>query len=198
MIASGQGRRAFNLDLESPQIRDRSGRTRFGQSTLLARRLVEAGVPFVRVNWTRVKGAVNNGHWDTHSKNTEGHKQLMPIMDQSFSALIEDLSDRGLLDETVVVLMAEFGRTPKLNGGGGRDHWGSVFSIALAGGGIRGGVVHGSSDAIAAYPRDGRVLPQDLTATLFELLGIPPHTMFQDHVGRPIPASTGKVVEQIL
>jgi uncharacterized protein (DUF1501 family) len=137
-------------------------------------------------------------HWDTHSKNTEALKQLMPIMDQTYSALLEDLADRGLLEETLVIWMVEFGRTPKLNGNAGRDHWGHVFSVALAGGGVRGGCVHGASDRIAAYPREGRVEPRDLTATLFHCLGIEPHTEIHDALGRPIAASRGRVIHQIL
>ncbi len=179
-------------------MRDRYGRGKFGQSVLLARRLVEAGVPMIRVNWSRVPGALNNGHWDTHSRNTDALKQLMPLMDQTYSALLDDLAQRGLLDETLVVWMAEFGRTPRLNGGGGRDHWGRVFSVALAGGGIRGGVVHGSSDSIAGSPRDGRALPQDLLATIFHCLGIQPDAEFHDAQGRPIPLTRGDVIRQVL
>src|SRR5437899_9940443 len=140
-------------------MRERYGRTKFGQSMLLARRLVEAGVSLVRVNWSRVAGAHNNGHWDTHSQNTNGLKQLMPIMDAAYSTLLDDLSARGLLDETLIVWMAEFGRTPRLNGAAGRDHWGRVFSVALAGGGACGGMVHGCSSSIGGLPRDCWVLP---------------------------------------
>jgi uncharacterized protein (DUF1501 family) len=165
---------------------------------LLARRLVEAGVPLVRVNWTRVPGALNNGHWDTHSQNTKALKQLMPLLDQTYSTLLEDLADRGLLDDTLVVWTGEFGRTPKLNGAGGRDHWGHVFSVALAGGGIRGGTVHGASDKIAAYPKDGRVLPQDLHATILEAMGIPPSSEIHDSLGRPLPATRGQVIRTVL
>jgi hypothetical protein len=197
LISSPAARRAFDLDLEPTRTRERFGRQRFGQSVLLARRLVEAGVPLIRVNWTRVKGALNNGHWDTHQKNSAGLKQLMPIMDQAYSALLEDLEVRGLLQDTLVVWMGEFGRTPKLNRAAGRDHWGSVFSVALAGGGIRGGTVHGSSDRIAAYPREGRVLPQDLTATVLHSLGIPPDAHLHDRQGRPFPASRGQVVHEV-
>lgn len=197
LIASPQARRALDLEREEVKVRDRYGRERFGQGVLLARRLVEAGVPFVRVNWTRVPGAFNNGHWDTHSRNTAGLKQLMPIMDQAYSTLLEDLADRGLLDDTLVVWMGEFGRTPKLNGAGGRDHWGQVFSVALAGGGVRGGQVYGASDRIGGYPRDGGVLPQDLTATVLHSLGIPPDSEIQDNLGRPLPASRGQVIRQL-
>jgi hypothetical protein len=197
MIASPMARRAFQLDDEDPTLRDRYGRTRFGQSCLLARRLVESGVPLIRVNWTRVPNAPNNGHWDTHSKNTDGTKALGPILDTAYSALIEDLADRGLLEETLVVWMGEFGRTPKLNGNGGRDHWGHVFTMALAGGGVRGGTIHGASDKIAAYPKDGLVRPQDFLATIYHSLGIPLDTEIVDSLGRPFPITRGQVVREI-
>lgn len=198
LLHSARARQAFNLAQEPPAVRDRYGRTTFGQSALLARRLVEAGVSLVQVNWTRVAGALNAGHWDTHNKNTEALKQLMPIMDQTYSALLEDLADRGLLEETLVIWMGEFGRTPKLNGNAGRDHWGHVFSVALAGGGVQGGSVYGASDRIGAYPREGRVEPRDLIATLFHCLGIEPHTEIHDALGRPIAASRGRVIHQVL
>jgi hypothetical protein len=118
-------------------------------------------------------------------------------MDQAFAALLEDLTQRGLLDETLVVCMAEFGRTPRFNGRGGRDHWGSVFSVALAGGGIRGGVVHGASDAQGAHPVDGRILPQDRTATILHSLGIAPDAEIQDRLNRPVTASRGDVIRQV-
>jgi uncharacterized protein (DUF1501 family) len=163
---------------------------------------VEAGVSLVRVNWPRVKRALNAGHWDTHTKNTAGLKQLMPIMEQTYSALLDDLAQRGLLDDPLVVWMGEFGRTPRINGAGGRDHWGPVFSVALAGGGVRGGVrggvIHGASDSIGAYPKDGRVRPQDLMATIFHCLGIPPHTEIHDALGRPLPLMRGEVIQQIV
>ena len=123
---------------------------------------------------------------------------LVPPMDQAFSALLEDLTQRGMLDETLVVCMAEFGRTPRFNARGGRDHWGLVFSVALAGGAIRGGIVHGASDAIGAHPVDGRVQPQDLTATILHCLGIHPDTEIRDRLSRPIAACTGEVIRQIL
>ncbi|HYT88858.1 MAG TPA: DUF1501 domain-containing protein, partial [Gemmataceae bacterium] len=121
-----------------------------------------------------------------------------PIMDQAYSALLEDLAQRGLLDETLVVWMGEFGRTPRLNGNGGRDHWGRVFSVALAGGGVRGGTIHGASDSIAGYPRDGRVLPQDLLATIFHCLGLRPDTEIHDAQGRPLPLTRGDVIRQVV
>jgi uncharacterized protein (DUF1501 family) len=118
-------------------------------------------------------------------------------MDQAYSALLEDLAARGMLDETLVVNMAEFGRTPRFNGRAGRDHWGFVYSVALAGGGVRGGQVIGASDAIGGYPRDGRVQPQDLTATIFHALGFHTDTEIQDSVGRPFPISRGEVIRQV-
>jgi Protein of unknown function (DUF1501) len=198
LLGLAAARRAFRLDLEPPGVRDRYGRNAFGQGVLLARRLVEPGVPLVRVNWTRVKGALNNGHWDTHSKNTEGLKQLMPIMDQAHSALLEDLGQRGMLDDVLVVWTGEFGRTPKINAAAGRHHWGQVFSVALAGGGVRGGQAYGASDRIGAYPKDGRVRPEDLTATVLHCLGIPPDSEIRDSQGRPLPASRGEVMRQVL
>jgi hypothetical protein len=200
MMRSGRVRRAFDLQQESPSLRDRYGRSRYAQSVLLARRLVEAGIPLVQINWTRMgPNLPNQGGWDTHDKNAEslrGH--LMPLMDRVVSALIEDLAVRGMLDETLVVWGGEFGRTPRHNPAGGRDHWGSVFSMALAGGGVHGGVVHGASDRLGAHPREGMVLPQDLTATIFHLLGIPPDTEVHDNLGRPIAISRGEVIRQVL
>jgi hypothetical protein len=198
LLRSPRARRAFDLSREPASLRDRYGRTRFGQSVLLARRLVEAGVSLVQVNWTRTAQDTNdNPVWDTHSKNSERLKTaLMPPMDLAYSALLQDLSDRGLLDETLVVWMGEFGRTPKINARGGRDHWGPVFSAALAGGGVRGGVVHGASDRIGGHPREGRVGPHDLTATIFHCLGYRPDTELHDAFGRPFPLSRGEVIRQ--
>jgi hypothetical protein len=200
LLAAPKARQAFDLEREAASLRDRYGRVKFGQSLLLARRLIEAGVPLVRVNWSRDCGGRNGNiapHWDTHSRNTDALKTfLMPIMDQAYSALLEDMTARGLLDDTLVVLMGEFGRTPKLNGAGGRDHWGNVFSIALAGGGVKGGRVLGCSDSIGGYPRDGRVLPEDLTATIFHCLGYSPETEIHDQLKRPLPISRGQVIHQ--
>src|SRR5262249_3545479 len=178
LLSSPQARRAFDLQQEPPAVRDRYGLHRFGQSVLLARRLVEAGVAMVQVNWTpEPGGSDSNPVWDTPQKNTERLKTaLMPPMDQAYAALLEDLADRGLLESTLVVWMGEFGRTPKINPAGGRDHWGHVFSAALAGGGVRGGRVLGASDRIGRHPKDGPVQPQDLTATIFHCLGFHPDT----------------------
>src|SRR5207248_9743206 len=199
LLRAGRARRAFDLAAEPDRVRDRYGRNRWGQSVLLARRLVEAGVSLVQVNWTRMPGdTVDSPAWDTHAKNAERlKKHLMPLMDQAYSALLEDLAARGLLAETLVVWAGEFGRTPKINAAAGRDHWGHVFSVALAGGGIRGGVVHGASDRIGGFVKEGRVQPQDLTATLFHCLGHTPDTEVNDVLGRPHPISRGTVIRQV-
>jgi hypothetical protein len=179
------------------KMRERYGMNRFGQSVLLARRLIESGVSLVQVNWTRMEGETNDSPaWDTHQKNSVHLKRLAPVMDAAYSALLDDLDARGLLDSTLVVWMGEFGRTPKINGAGGRDHWGHVFSAALAGGGVRGGQVIGASDKIGGYVRDGRVLPQDLQATVFHCLGLNAHTEVHDTQGRPIAITRGQVVKQ--
>lgn len=199
LIHSPAARRAFDLESESPALRERYGNSRFAQSCLLARRLVESGVGLVQINWTRIKDQPNGGGWDTHSKHNEAIRSLlMPIMDRAFSALIEDLEVRGLLDETLVVWFGEFGRTPRFNKEGGRDHWGSCFSLALAGGGIQGGVVYGSSDKSAAFPMDGRVEPCDLIATIFHCLGYAPDTEIRDSLNRPLPLSRGQVIQAIV
>ncbi|MCC6419964.1 MAG: DUF1501 domain-containing protein [Gemmataceae bacterium] len=199
LLRSSGARAAFEIGREPAAVRDRYGRHRFGQSLLLARRLVESGVPLVQVNWTRLAGKPNDGMWDTHARNAESLRSfLMPMMDEAFSALLEDLAQRGLLDETLVVWMGEFGRTPRHNGAAGRDHWGAVFSAALAGGGVRGGLVYGASDRIGAQPRDGRVRPEDLTATLFHSLGLSSDTEIRDPLGRPVPLSRGDVIRPIL
>jgi hypothetical protein len=162
--------------------------------------LIEAQVRLVQVNWYRGPDEpTDKPCWDSHADETNRLKNvLVPPTDDAVSALLDDLSNRGLLDETLVVCMSEFGRTPKMNGGGGRDHWGSVFSIALAGGGIKGGVVHGASDEIGAYPRSGRVAPEDLTATIMHCLGFTPDTEFFDVQGRSHALSRGQVIQSIL
>ena len=200
VLNSTESRQAFQLDLESPEMRDRYGRTQFGQSVLLGRRLIEAGVSLVQVNWYRGPEEPSDAPcWDSHAREALRLKTVLaPPADQALAALIQDLEQRGMLDDTLIVCMAEFGRTPRFNGAAGRDHWGHVYSVALAGGGIKGGVVYGASDAIGAYPASGKVQPQDLTATIFHCLGLDPHTEIHDTLGRPIPISRGDVIQQIL
>lgn len=199
LLAQSKTRAAFNLDKEPAQIRDRYGWSKFGQSVLLARRLIEHDVKLVQVNWQQIEGKVNNGSWDTHALHEASLKDhLMPIMDQSFSALLEDLEQRGMLDETLVAWVGEFGRTPKFNANAGRDHWGKVFSVAFAGAGIRGGTVWGKSDSMAAEPVEGRVSPADISATILDSLGIRPDSEFVDDQGRPLPVSRGRVIREIL
>lgn len=200
LLSSAASRGAFDLASESDKSRDRYGRSPFGQSCLLARRLVEAGVRLVQVNWYRgPEEPADNPCWDSHTVETKRLKEvLVPPMDAGFAGLLDDLSERGMLDETLVVCMSEFGRTPKFNGRAGRDHWGPVFSVALAGGGIRGGVVHGASDALGAYPRNGMVRPEDLTATMFHCLGYSNETEFFDNQNRPYAISRGQIISPIL
>ncbi len=201
LLGGSKAQNAFNLTRESKKTRERYGDTRFAQSCLLSRRLVEAGVSLVQINWTRIKkdNYENQGGWDTHKKHSFSLKQhLLPSMDQTFSALVEDLDQRGLLDETLVVMFTEFGHTPKFNKNAGRDHWGSAFSIALAGGGVRGGTVLGKTDKQAAFPVDGMVRPRDFIATVFHLLGYAPHTEILDPFNRPLPISRGRVLHEIL
>jgi hypothetical protein len=199
LLGASKTRDAFDLSKEPDAMRDRYGRSRFAQSALLARRLVETGVSLVQINWTRIKDQPNQGGWDTHAKHNESLKSLlMPMMDQAYTALLEDLDQRGLLDSTLVLWFGEFGRTPKFNANAGRDHWGSVFSLALAGGGIRGGVVHGASDKQAAFPVEGAVTPADLIATVFHCLGIAPETTIRDVTGRELSITRGKPIESIL
>jgi hypothetical protein len=200
LLRTDEAQRAFAIDSEPDAVRDSYGRNRFGQSVLLARRLVEAGVSLVQVNWTRGENDENVAPaWDTHAKNAERLKTaLMPPMDQAYSALLKDLAERGLLDETLVVWMGEFGRSPKINAAGGRDHWGHVFSVALAGGGVRGGAVYGSSDRQGGFPLEGRVEPQDLAATVYHCLGLSPETKIHDKFGRPLAISNGRPIDAIL
>jgi Protein of unknown function (DUF1501) len=200
LLRTSEAQQAFAIEREPTAMRERYGQNRFGQSVLLARRLVEAGVSLVQVNWTRWETDDNSAPaWDTHNKNAERLKTaLMPPMDQAYSALLEDLEQRGMLEETLVVWMGEFGRSPKINPSGGRDHWGHVFSAALAGGGVQGGSVFGRSDRQAGYPLDGRVEPQDLTATVYHCLGFAPETELRDRFNRPLAISKGHPIEAVL
>ncbi len=194
LLTSVGTRRAFDIERETAKLRQRYGMTPFGQGCVLARRLVEASVSLVTVNWER-----DDAYWDTHADNFNKHKnKLLPNMDQGYSALLEDLEQRGLLDETLVVWLAEFGRTPKINGNAGRDHWAACNTVLLAGAGIRGGQVHGASDRIAAYPTLNPVRPEDLSATIYHLLGIDPATTIKTAEGQPLPLSHGEPVWALL
>jgi hypothetical protein len=196
LLLSGKVARAFDLTGEDPRLRDRYGRHMYGQSLLLARRLVGAGVPVVQVNMGRVQT------WDTHSGNFTSLKgRLLPPTDQGVSALIDDLQSRGMLDETLVVVTGEFGRTPRIgastgnnNTRDGRDHWSSVFSAAFAGGGVRGGQVVGQSDKMGAYPASRPYTTADLAATIYGALGIDPATEVRDRLNRPIQLCTGEAI----
>ena len=200
LLGSTSARAAFDLSRESPKLRDRYGRTQFGQSCLLARRLVEAGVGLVHVNWFRGPEEPSDAPcWDSHANEAARLKTVLaPTADRAFSALLEDLADRGLQDDTLVMCISEFGRTPKFNGRAGREHWGHVFSVALAGGGVKGGTVHGASDKSGAYPKDGRVSPADLTATALHCLGFDPASDIYDAFNRPVPASRGTVIRGVV
>jgi hypothetical protein len=201
VLASGTAQGAFAIEKEPPKLRDRYGRGKWGQSVLLARRLVESGVRMVFVNWPREPGDLSapNPLWDTHANNNARMKDVLcPQFDQGFTALIEDLKDRGLLDETLVVAVGEMGRTPKFNGSGGRDHWGNVFSFVLAGAGIRAGQVYGASDRDGAYPARDRVAPPQLTATILHLLGIGHEATFPDRTGRPLRVVEGEPLAALI
>jgi hypothetical protein len=188
-LASSETRSAFQVEREDPKLRDRYGRNIHGQSLLLARRLVQAGVGLVTVNWH------NDGlnFWDTHGDNFNNLKnRLMPPADRGFAALLDDLDSRGLLDETLVVWAGEFGRTPRITkGNAGREHWPRCYSVALAGSGVSGGLVYGASDRWAAYPARDPVSPDDLGATILHALGIDPAMAIPDPVGRPMQINTG-------
>jgi Protein of unknown function (DUF1501) len=189
LLSSSGAHRAFSLENETPRTRDRYGRQRWGQSVLLARRLVEEGVRFVTVNWPRVPGdrGVDNPLWDTHARNFDRMEDcLAPQFDVGYTALLEDLEIRGLLADTLVVAVGEFGRTPKVNANGGRDHWGGVFSAVLAGAGIAGGQVVGASDKQGAYPAVDPLNAGHLAATIFHLLGIDTQGTFRDRAGREL------------
>jgi uncharacterized protein (DUF1501 family) len=195
LLAGERAARAFNLASEPARVRERYGPTEFGQRCLLARRLAEAGVPMINVSYCHTP----SGSWDTHGKNfTSMRNSLGPTFDAAFSALIEDLEQRGMSDETLVIATAEFGRTPTINGNAGRDHWPWVYSVALAGAGIAAGTVYGASDNSAAYPTANPHDPRDLAATIYHLLGVPPDTVLHDAIGRPHPLVVGKPVAGVL
>lgn len=187
---------AYDLNQEDPRVRELYGNHLGGQSVLLARRLTEAGVPVVQI--CCAAGDLNGGSgdmWDTHGDNFNRlKKRLLPVLDRAMSALLQDLSDRGTLDETLIVLLTDFGRTPHINAAAGRDHYPSVYSVALAGGGIRGGQVYGSSDNKGAFPQNQPCTPPDIHATIFHALGISPRAELRDMLNRPFPVSDGEVL----
>ncbi len=207
LLHSAVGKGAFDLDAEPPEIRRQYGLNPHGQSVLQARRLVERGVPLVTVFWPN-DGIKNvSVYWDTHSRNFIDLKErLMPAADLAFSALLDDLESRGLLDETLVLWTGEFGRTPKIGqvnsdagaGKDGRDHWPNCFTSVLAGGGIRGGTVYGASDRHAAYPAANAVPPVDLMATMYHCLGVSPEQTLPDNQGRPQAVCPGAPIGELL
>ncbi|MBP85346.1 MAG: hypothetical protein CMJ64_01300 [Planctomycetaceae bacterium] len=194
MLTSDRVRKAFDISSEPDAVRERYGRTTYGQSCLLARRLVEAGVKFVTVYYSNSIGGrkIGEGGWDTHGfDNTRMYKIVdkyqLPMTDQTLPTLLDELDERGLLDETLVVWMGEFGRTPKINKNESRDHWPQCYTALLAGGGVKGGHVYGSSDSQAMYPDEHPVKPDDLAATLFYLMGIDPAAKIIDRHDRRLP-----------
>ncbi len=204
MLTSPKVKKAFDLSAEPDSIREKYGRTTYGQSCLLARRLVEAGVRFVNVYFAAtIGGRTNSGGWDTHGFDNNPmypvlNNYLLPIADKTLPALLEDLEDRGLLDETLVVWMGEFGRSPKINQTAGRDHWPQCYTALLAGGGVKRGHIHGSSDKNGAYPASDPARPEDLAATMFRLLGIDPEAEIHDTLNRPLPVAKGSVIEGVI
>ncbi len=190
LLDTPAAKEAFDIDKEDGKLRDRYGRNQAGQRLLMARRLVEAGSRLVTLTY---------GGWDMHQGITAAFNRTMPALDQGLSALIDDLSERGMLEETLVMVTSEFGRTPKINNDAGRDHWPKVFSVMLAGGGIKGGMIYGASDSTAAEPEDKPVSPADLATTMYRQLGIVADKELMAPGARPIEiVDGGKVIEDIL
>jgi hypothetical protein len=202
LLTSTRLRAAFDLEKEPPPLRERYGRSLFGSSLLVARKLVEAGVTFTSVFWDNYAPRMQSSDygWDTHEVNfITLRERYLPWLDQGCSALLEDLESRGLLDETLVVTLSDFGRTPRVNKDAGRDHWTYCYTVTLAGAGIRGGTVYGASDAHAAFVRDNPVSPADICATIYECLGIDPEMLIHDQSNRPYAvAQGGRPVRAIL
>ncbi len=192
LLRSDAVRRSFDINQEDPRVRERYGRNVHGQSALLARRLVESGVRFVNVH-DKITNGLDN--WDTHVNNFGRLKdQLLPPCDMAFSALVEDLTERGLLDSTLVIMLGEFGRTPKINKDGGRDHWPNCYSVVMAGGGVTGGLQYGTSDKLGAYPDQNPVTPGDIAATIFWRFGLDLNVELHDATGRPLRLATGEPI----
>lgn len=196
LLRSETVRRALDISQESDGTRERYGRNRHGQSVLLGRRLVESGVRFVTVF-----NGIHNGqeaNWDSHSSVFPRHRDhLIPPADRALAALIEDLDQRGRLESTLVVALGEFGRSPRINGAAGRDHWPDCYTVVMAGGGVKGGSVYGSSDAVGAYPETDAVTPGDLAATLFARFGLNPDDQIHDFTGRPYRLAEGRPLDAI-
>lgn len=201
LVAGSAARKAFDIGSEDPRVRDKYGRHTWGQSTLLARRLVEAGSTFVTVHF---------GGWDHHWDLQRGMENYLPIVDTAVSALFEDLSQRGLYDQVLVVLCGEFSRTPRMNDGGnggpplkmgtpGRDHWGNSMFCLMGGGGVKGGQIVGSTTAKGETPKDRPLEPRDIHATIYNVLGVDPSVSFLNHAGRPVPAiDQGEVIRELV
>ena len=191
LVTSPQAKKAFRIQDEPKKTRDRYGLTSIGQCSLLARRLVEAGCRFI---------GIDHGSWDTHVDNFTSHeKALVPPTDLAFSALINDLDERGMLEETLVVMMGEMGRTPKINKDAGRDHWSQCQSVIFAGGGTQPGSVIGASDKTASLPTTTPYGIQDLLRTIFYLMGVNSDKSFQTPLGRPVPlVNGGKIIQELL
>jgi hypothetical protein len=192
LMSSAKAREAFDLSREPASVRDKYGMNKFGQSCLLARRMIERGVRFVTINMFET--VFNEITWDIHGSSPftpiDAYRTLCgPWFDNGYTSLVEELSERGLYENTIVCAMGEFGRTPKINPAGGRDHWPQCWSIVMGGGGLKGGRIVGASDEIGAFPKDRPTLPQDVAATLFKALGIDPHHELTGPGGRPIPVS---------
>jgi hypothetical protein len=205
MLTSPRVKKAFDLTAEPEDVRDQYGRTTYGQGCLLARRLVESGAKFINVYFSESIGGQDTvkGGWDTHGFNNKPMypvltKYLIPITDRVLPTLLEDLDARGLLDSTLVVWMGEFGRSPRINGMAGRDHWPQCYTALVAGGGTKRGFVYGSSDKSGAYPANNSVRPEDLAATMFYVLGIDPHTEVHDALNRPISIAPGQPIGDLL
>lgn len=199
MLSSPQAKEAFDITKVDDRARDRYGRNEWGESILTARRLVESGVRLVTMSWMFIEKSGNVMNvWDNHAS----HKMLtneycLPSLDRGFNALVEDLSSSGLLDETLIAMYGEFGRTPKINGGTGRDHWGAVQSTVLAGGGVQGGQVYGSSDRDSAFPTSKPVSPEDMLATIYYALGISPDSEIYDPLQRPHRIVNGRPLVEL-
>ena len=201
LVTGERARTAFDIDSEDPALRDRYGRNNWGQSTLLARRLVEAGSTLVTCHF---------GGWDNHWDLQRAYNDYLPRVDAALTSLFEDLTERGLYDSTLVVMCGEFGRTPRMNDGGnggpplskgtpGRDHWGNAMFCLMGGGGVKGGQIVGSTNSRGEEPKDRPLMPGDIHHTIFHVLGVDPHQNFLDHSGRPIPAiDHGSVIEELV